>query len=365
MMYTQKEFPDTHAPHLHDWRSTSKVVWICSLVLLPVVVWSIALYRWAAITVWLSSVASALLTQLVVDGLFKRFTLRDGTALLTGLLVASAMPPAISPFIPAAASAFAILVVKTLFGGLGGNWMNPSLAGIAFAYANWPVAMREYVLPTVLAGVDGLSSSTPLAFAHGLAGSGQARVMDAIRQAGYPLSGMDESLTGFLNDSIFSHLGARLPEGYIDLAVGFKSGALGESALFAVILASIILLALRLVKYEIPLAILGSFAILAGIFGTGLPGEFIMGGDVLYALSGGGLILAAFFMATDPVSSPVDRKIATIYGLAIGVLCFVFRRWGNHTEGIAYAILIMNVLTPTLERRLEPLLGPKPARTSV
>lgn len=174
--------------------------------------------------------------------------------------------------------------------------------------------------------------------------------MDALRGAGYPLSRVDTVVTTFLNDTIFSRLGARLPDGYFDMLLGFKPGAIGESALFLVLVGSIVLIALRLIKVEIPLAMLATFSLLARLFGTGLPGENIFAGDVLYALSGGGIVLAAFYMATDPVSSPVGRMHGMVYGAATGALCFVFRRWGTYTESVVYAILIMNMIAPLLER---------------
>jgi electron transport complex protein RnfD len=237
---------------------------------------------------------------------------------------------------------------------MGSNWMNPALGGIAFAYANWPDAMRRFMMPSGMVALDGLSSSTPLDIARNFTGTETSRVMDAFRAVGYPLSSIDRTVTGFLNDSIFSHLGARLPEGYVDLIIGLKPGTLGESALLAVLIGSIVLLAFRLIKLEIPVGMIAAFSLLSRVFGTGLPGEVLFGGDMLFALSSGGFMLATFYMATDPVTSPVDQRIAGLYGLGIGALAFVFRRWGAQAEGIVYAILIMNILVPTVERKLRP-----------
>ena len=344
------------APHIHDWRTSSKAAWICSFTLIPVVIASILLYGNPALYVWGASLFGVLLAETLVALFIKRLSLADGSTVLTGLLVACAIPPGAPLYIPVSASMFSILAIKTVFGGLGSNWMNPALGGIAFAYANWPVAMRRFQLPSTMSGIDSLSSATPLELARNYTGAESARVMDAFRNAEYPLSGIDITVTGFLNDSLFSHIGARLPEGYIDLMIGMKSGALGESALLAVLAGSVLLLALKLIKLEIPLGILFAFATLSRIFGTGLPGEELFAGDVLFALSGGGLMLATFYMATDPVTSPVNHRVAVFYGLGIGALAFVFRRWGAHSEGIVYAILSMNILVPTIERKLMPRL---------
>lgn len=347
------------APHIHDWRTSSKATWICSFTLVPVVFASVLQYGNSALYVWAAALVGAILAETLVAVFIKRLSLVDGSTVLTGLLVACAIPPGAPLYIPVSASMFAILAIKNVFGGLGSNWMNPALGGIAFAYANWPVAMRRFLLPSTLNGIDSLSGATPLEFARNYVGADSGRVMDAFRNAGYPLSRIDTTVTGFLNDSLFSHIGARLPEGYIDLFIGMKSGALGESALLAVLIGSILLLALGLIKLEIPLGIVIAFAALSRIFGTGLPGEELFAGDMLFALSGGGFMLAAFYMATDPVTSPVDHRVAVFYGLGIGALAFIFRRWGAHAEGIVYAILMMNILVPTVERKLMPRLKTK------
>ncbi len=346
-----KETPlNSYPPYIHDWRTSARAVWICSLTLVPVVIWSSIIYGHTAAAVWGVALASALITEAIASGLLKRWTLGDGSAVLTGLLVASTMPPGVPLYIPAVSVAFAILIVKTAFGGLGTNWMNPALGGIAFAYTNWPVAMREYVLPRLVSGVDGVSASTPLLFAKGLTGGLDVRVMDALRGSSYPLSDIDSTITGFMNDYVFSRLGARLPDGYIDLAVGLKPGTLGESALLAVLAGSVVLMGLRLVKPLIPIAMLTVFAVLVRLFGTGLPGESFLGGDALFALSNGGVVFAAFYMATDSVSSPLGRLNGLVYGAVIGALSFIFRRWGTYSEGVVYAILVMNVMTPFMEK---------------
>ncbi|MBU0928830.1 MAG: RnfABCDGE type electron transport complex subunit D [Spirochaetes bacterium] len=353
-----------YPPYIHDWKTSAKAAWICSITLAPVVAWSIVLYGRSAALVWLVSVASALASEAVASGISRRWTLGDGSAALTGLLIATAMPPGVPLYVPALSAAFAVLVVKAAFGGLGANWMNPALAGIAFAYANWPVAMREYVLPRIVAGVDGVSAATPLTFAKGLAGGLDVRIMDSLRGASYPLSSFDSAVTGFLNDSVFSRLGARLPDGYIDLAIGLKPGALGESALIAVLVGSLVLVGLRLIKPVAPIAMVSVFAILARVLGTGLPGEAFLNGDALFSLGGGSVLLVAFYMAADPVSSPVRRRSALVYGAAIGALCFVFRRWGAYSEGAAYSVLVMNVVTPFIEKSASGMTAARARRRS-
>ncbi len=344
------------APHIHDWHTTSKAAWICSATLVPVVIASVFMYGMPAVVVWAASLLGAVFAEFLAAVIIKKLSLSDGSSVLTGLLVACAIPPGAPFYIPVSASLFAVLGIKTVFGGLGSNWMNPALGGIAFAYANWPDAMRKFILPSGMASIDGLSASTPLEIARNFTGTDTNRLMDAFRTVGYPLSSIDVTVTGFLNDSFFSHLGARLPEGYVDLILGMKPGTLGESALLAILIGSIVLLSFGLIKLEIPLGMIVAFSILSRLFGTGLPGEELFGGDMLFALSSGGFMLATFYMATDPVTSPVDHRLAGLYGLGTGALAFIFRRWGAHAEGIVYAILVMNILVPTVERKLMPRL---------
>lgn len=340
-----------YPPHIHDWRTNTRIMRICILSLLPVVVWSIVLYGRRAFFVWSLAPATAFLSQIICDFIKKKQSFKDGSAILTGLIIAATMPPTIPLYIPILASIFAIIIVKEAFGGFGSNWMNPALGGTAFAFLNWPIAMREFILPRFVSGVDGISASTPLAFAKGLAQAGYGSVMETISQAGYPVSGIDRSISSFLNDWFFDFLGAKLPEGYIDLAIGLKPGVLGESGLILLIIASLVLLSKRIIKAEIPFTMLFVFMLLSRFLGTGLPGESLMNGDVLYALAGGGIFMGAFFSATDPVTSPVSRPLTIIYGALIGALCYIFRRWGSYMEGTCFAILLANMLVPSMEAR--------------
>ena len=343
-------------PHIYDWRSSAKMNYLCALSLAPALLWSLVLYGAAAASVWASAALAALLCQLAVDAAYGKLSVLDGSALVTGLLVATIMPPGAAWYMPASASAFAIVVARGLFGGYGKNWMNPALAGVAFAFANWPEAMRSYLMPRALSGVDGLSGVSPVGMIRDLDAFVSVGPMEALRQLGYPISAADGIATGFLNDALFLPLGARLPEGYMDLLLGLKPGALGDGALIAVLAGSVLLLSVRSIKWRIPLFALVPFVILVRAFGTGLSSESFMQGDVLFALSGGGVVLASFYMAADPVCSPVHRGAQAVYGLIIGSLFYLFRRFGSYADGAVYAILIANVLCPSLERRL-PQLG--------
>jgi Na+-translocating ferredoxin:NAD+ oxidoreductase subunit D len=341
-----------NAPFAFDGRTSASLIWGITAALLPALAWGLYCFGLPAAIVVASSILGALVGESIASGLRRRFTLLDGSAFLTGLLVGLAMPPGISPYIPALASFFAVSVVKGAFGGLGSNWMNPALGGIAFALLNWPASMSAWALPRHLQSVSGISGATPLGFARvhagaAFAGSGP---MDVLAAGGMRFSGVDASVTEALNRSIFGRLGADLPGGYIDLLIGNKGGALGELSAILILAASIVLLSRRMIRWEIPASIVGSFSLLSWIFG-GLPlGNGFFSGDVLFSVLSGSFLLVAFFMAPDPVTSPSSRTGMLLYGIGIGLLSFVLRAFGSSSEGTAFAVILMNCGVPALAR---------------
>jgi Na+-translocating ferredoxin:NAD+ oxidoreductase subunit D len=339
------------APFSFEKHTSSSLIWCTSTSLLPALAWGVYCFGERALLVVLASILGALIGEAAASGLRKRFTLLDGSAFLTGLLVGMAMPPGIAPYIPACASLFAVVVVKGAFGGLGSNWMNPALAGIGFALLNWPVEMCAWSAPGQIDEIAGLSGATPLGYcrAHAAAAAGSGP-MDLLSSAGVRFSPTDASVTDFLNQSIFSRLGADLPAGYVDLLVGNKAGALGELSAILILAASIFLLSRRMIKWEIPLSIVGSFAILTWIFG-GLPyGRDLFCGDLLFSVLSGSFLLVSFFMATDPVTSPSSRIGMFIYGTGVGLACFALRSFGVSAEGSAFAVILMNCAVPALAK---------------
>jgi Na+-translocating ferredoxin:NAD+ oxidoreductase subunit D len=341
-----------NAPFAFDKRTSASLIWGTSAALLPALAWAFYRFGLDAAVVVSSSILGALVGEAIASGLRRRFTLLDGSAFLTGLLVGMAMPPGVAPYVPALASLFAVSVVKGAFGGLGSNWMNPALAGIAFALLNWPAAMGAWSAPGRLEGLAGISGATPLGFyrAHAgaaLAGSGP---MDVLAAGGVKFTGIDGAVTDALNRGIFARLGADLPGGYIDLLIGNKSGALGELSALLILAASVILLSRRMIRWEIPASIVGTFALLTWAFG-GLPvGKGLFSGDVLFSVLSGSFLLVAFFMAPDPVTSPSSRAGMLIFGVGVGLLCFLLRAFGASAEGSAFAVLLMNCGVPALAR---------------
>jgi len=347
----------TGTPQLYNRTTTARMIWTVCVWLLPAALWGVYLYGMGALKILLASLIASLGIEGGIGLLRKESTLQDGSACLTGLLIGMLLPPTVPLFIPILAASFALLVVKWSFGGLGKNWMNPALAGWAFVTLSFPDQMRTYLFPTVVRGVDAVTSSTPLSllknklFLEGVKG---ASPMEILAGAGFPRSLMDGTWTDWLNGKILEPLGILLPPGYIDLFFGFTPGAIGETSAFLLLVGTIALIGKGILPWEVPLSVFSVFGTLVFLFG-GLPYGLGWGaGDVLFQFCTGGFLLGAFYMATDLVTSPLTRVGLLVYGAGIGGLTFLIRMYGGSGEGIGFAILFMNVFVPLLNRFLAP-----------
>ncbi len=290
------------SPHVRDSASTRRIMLQVCLALLPALafgVWAFGLY---ALLVVALSVASAVGTEALVQRCLKRpITISDGSAAVTGLLLGLTLPPEAPWYVPVFGAVFAIFVAKQVFGGLGDNFVNPALAGRAFLLACWPVEMTSYPNPFA---VDALTSATPLA------------------------------------DAGFAQSAAALQNAYL----GLVPGTIGETCKLALLLGAAYLLLRRVIDWRIPVAYLGSLALLSWAFGE----------NGLLAIGLGGAILGAFFMATDYVTSPITPWGKLVYGVGCGLITFAIRTWGAYPEGVTYAILLMNVAAPLIDRGFRP-----------
>ena len=291
------------APHDRGSLSTKAVMRDVLLALLPTTVLGVWAHGWYSALIILLSITSAVLTEYVFDRVTKRpNTVTDGSAILTGLLLALTLPASVPVYIPVLGAVFAILVVKCLFGGLGHNFMNPALAGRSFLLISFGTAMTGYTL-------DGVSAATPLA----------------------------ELASGKTVD-------------LLALALGNTSGVIGSSAL-GLIAGGIYLLLCHGITWEIPTATIGSTAIFLMIFG----GHGIDPAYLLPQLLGGGLLMAAFFMATDPVTCPSTTKGQLLYGCVTGVLIGLFRVKGASADSTTYAVLLANMFSNIIDELFIPL----------
>jgi len=222
----------------------------------------------------------------------------DGSAIVTGLMLALILPPTVPLWIPAVGAAFSIAFSKLAFGGLGHNIFNPALVGRAFLMASWPVLMTKFVL-------DAVTKATPL---------------------------------GALESS-----NAALPT-YMQLFLGNVGGCIGETSVLAILIGASILLALRVIDWRIPLSYVGTVFLLT----------WVLGQDPVFHVLAGGLMFGAFFMATDYVTNPITRWGRVLFGICAGIFVVVFRMWGGMPEGVCYSILIMNGFTPLIDRYIKP-----------
>ena len=304
-------------PHLHAAETTASIMWWVNASLAPATLWGVYVFGPQAFVVVAASIAGAVASEwLACRALRRRSTLRDGSAVCTGLLLALTLPPLVPWWMAALGAAFAILVTKMMFGGLGFNLFNPALAGRAFMMATFPLAMTAgwaAPRPGFARALDAVTTATPLAVLkeHGLHDT-----MRVVAGPGEPLSG---------------------------LLLGFRSGSIGEVSLVLVVAGAGILVARGIIGFAIPASVIAGTVIVTAF--SGAP---------LLHLMGGGLWLGAFYMATDYVTSPNTRPGQIVFGLVIGALTGLIRLYGGYPEGICYAILLANALVPALNLWFRP-----------
>lgn len=297
------------SPHVRDKSSTKSIMRDVAIALVPTLGFGVYHFGWNALMLIAVSAVSCMAFEALYELLAKKpITVFDYSALVTGLILAVNLPATAKWWMPVLGSAFAIIVVKMLFGGLGQNFMNPALAGRAFLTISFTARMTNFA-------VDGVSGATPLAV---LKSGGSVDLMD--------------------------------------LFLGFQSGCIGEVSALAILIGAAYLVIRRVISLRIPLTyIISTIAIIAVIkLIQGTPVDAKFGAYLLGELLAGGLLVGAFFMATDYVSSPVTVKGQIVFGLILGLLTALFRTLGSTAEGVSYAIIIGNLLVPLIENKTVP-----------
>ncbi len=298
----------THSPHLKDKINTSYIMYQVVIALLPATIAAIYFFRQRAIIIITTCVFSAIITEEVVSRLRKiPSTIRDGSALVTGLLLALTLPPATKWYAAVLGSVVAISIGKHVFGGLGSNIFNPALLGRAFLMAAYPKMLTTFTKPFPS---DAISSATPL-------------ILKKFSQTITPT---------------------------IDLFLGRVAGSLGETSALCLVIGGIYLLVRKIANWRIPLTLLLTTIIVSAGFYFFNPSW----GSVAFHLFSGGLLLGAFFMATDPVTTPVTKKGRYLFGIGCGILIMIIRYFGGLPEGVMYSILFFNALTPLINRYTKP-----------
>jgi len=301
-------------PHIHAKVSTKRIMWAVNLALIPAGAAGVFIFGIHSLYVIIASVLSAVITEWSILAVRKKeIAVFDGSAIITGLLLAYNVPPGAPLWIPVAGSFFAITIGKQVFGGLGHNIFNPALAGRAFLMVSWPAYMTTWQSPRWQ--VDAVTTATPLA----LIKHNQLNLLENIT--------------------------------YMDLFLGNRPGCIGEVCIAALLVGALYLFWKRYISWHIPLTYIAVIAFLSWAF-NGSGGLFT--GDALLFVLAGGLVLGAFFMATDYVTSPLSDKGKVLFGISCGALTFIIRRFSGYPEGVSYAILIMNAFVPIIDKFTYP-----------
>lgn len=299
------------SPHFHTPRTSQGIMLDVIIALCPAAIASVIIFGWRSMLIIGVCVLTCVLSEYLFEKLCKREnTISDLSAVVTGILLAFNLPVTISVWQAVIGSVAAIIVVKQLFGGIGQNFANPAITARIIMLVAFSGTMTKWVSPSgFFTDVDAFASATPLA--------AEAK-------------------------------GAAMPS-YLDLFLGNHGGSLGETCALALIIGGIYLLIKRVISWHTPVAFLGTVAVMS----------LICGKDVLGQLLSGGLMLAAFFMATDYATTPSTKWGKIIFGVGCGLITILIRFWGNYPEGVSYSILIMNILTPYISKltRSKPLIG--------
>ena len=306
------------SPHIHSGETSDKIMRLVIYALLPAVAVAVYLFGLPALKVILICTIGCVACEALCCRLMKRpQSITDGSAALTGILLALNLPPSSPWWMALLGSAIAIIIGKMIYGGLGYNPFNPALVARVVLLISFPVQMTHWTAPTPLGlGLDAVTSATPL---------GEMKSVLI--------------LTGQLPDTATG--------GFDRYFYGLMAGSLGEVSALALLLGGLFLIIRRVITWHIPVSFIGTVMVMAGIFWIIDPTRYP---SPLFHLLTGGLMLGAFFMATDMVTSPISARGMLIFGCGCGILTVLIRLFGGYPEGVAFAILLMNATTPLIDR---------------
>ena len=306
------------SPHVHGELSVKKIMYLVILALMPAFAVSIYYFGFNAIRVTLISVATCVLTEFIIQKFMMKgeCTIGDGSAILTGILLAFNVPSNIPWWMVVVGGIVAIGIAKMSFGGLGKNPFNPALVGRVFMLISFPVAMTTWPVPDQnFWSVDVITGPTTL----GLLKEGGVNAVSNIN--------------------------------YWDMLIGNTGGSFGEMCALALIIGGLFLIITKIIDWQTPVIIIATVALVSGICWIIDPSTYV---NPLYHILSGGLMLGAFFMATDMVTSPMTIGGKCIFALGIGLITIIIRLWGQYPEGMSFAILIMNAVVPLINKGFKP-----------
>ncbi len=313
------------SPHIHDELSVPRIMRVVIIALLPALFFSVYTFGISALMITILAVFSCMLSEFVINRflLQRPDSLHDGSAVITGMLLAFNVPSNLPWHIVMIGSLVAMSIGKLSFGGLGNNPFNPALVGRVFLLISFPVQMTSWPTPGFSLSLDATTSATPLGL-----------LKDGMR-AGEPVS----------------ELMGQMPS-YTDFFFGLQGGSLGEVSAFALLLGLGYMLIRKVITWHVPVSIVLTVFVTTGLFWLADPAKYA---NPFFHVLTGGVLLGAVFMATDYVTSPVTHRGMVIFGIGIGVLTVMIRVFGSYPEGISFAILIMNAFVPIINRYVKPV----------
>jgi len=331
------------APHAHNQSSVQRTMLLVCGALLPATLYGLYLFGWPAINLFLLCLATALGSEALCLKLAGRSfsACSDGSALLTGWLIAMTLPPWAPWWIAVVGTLFAVVIGKHLYGGLGQNLFNPAMLARVGLLISFPVEMTTWVTPAPI------TSAAAPGFLDGLAiTAGMAPIADGLTGA-TPLGHVSTALTMNVGVPTAMAESFSLERAFF----GAMRGSLGETSALLLLLGGLFLLYKRVISWHIPGAMLGTVFLLAAIFNLLDPNRYA---PPLFHLLTGAMMLGAFFIATDLVTSPTTRTGQLIFGAGVGAIIFIIRSWGSFPEAVGFAVLFMNALTPIIDRYFRP-----------
>ena len=339
------EFSPTSGPHTHSNANTNRIMYTVLLALLPAFAFGIYNFSWPAFNIAVLTIASALIGESAALSIAKksiRPALLDGSALLTAILLAMSIPPWAPWWIAVFGGLFATLIGKHIFGGIGQNVFNPAMLARVALLVAFPLQMTTWVQPTPFGSSDSPSFVESLGITFG-----ENLDIDTVSSATV-LGGVK---TGFTQSETVTQTLSNLNFDILSSLWGHTNGSLGETSAILILLGGPFLHYKRIITWHIPVSMLASLFLLSSLFNLINPERYL---DFSVHLLSGGFLLAVFFIATDPVTSPSSKSGQLIFGAGCGILDFIIRSWGGYPEGVGFAILLMNAVTPLIDHYIRP-----------
>lgn len=335
---------DKSGPFTHGSNSVSKTMFTVLAALTPATLYNLWLFGWPAVFLFIVTMAACVVCEIVCvrwGGGNSDKAIGDGSVLITGWLLALSLPPWAPWWVAVVASVFAVCLAKHAFGGLGQNVFNPAMIGRVVVLVSFPVQMTAFVAPKPLftPGSPSLGEALTITFGRGF-------TLDGISTAS-PLGLVKTELS---KGTPVSHSLASVP-GLGDMMIGFHPGSMGETAVPLILLGGLFLMWRKIISWHIPVSMLATLFVLGAVFGAVNPDRFA--GGTFHLLSGASF-LGAFFIATDYVTSPVSKKGQLVFGVGVGLLTWIIRTFAGYPEGVAFAVLLMNALTPIIDQHFRP-----------